>query len=63
MQVGIGIETASQMLEVTTHEGMVRSNMPYDHKVRQQSNQLKFLTVGGTWYTDTAFANVKSIRG
>jgi hypothetical protein len=21
------------------------------------------LTVGGTWYTDTAFANVKSIRG
>jgi hypothetical protein len=36
--------------------------MPYDHKVRQCFNQLKFLTIGGTWYTDTAFANVKSIR-
>jgi hypothetical protein len=42
---------------------MVRSNMPYDHKVRQRFNQLKFPTIGGTWYTDTAFANVKSIRG
>jgi hypothetical protein len=60
---GIGLETAAKTLEVTTHKGMVRSNMPYDRKVRQRFNQLKFPTVGGTWYTDTAFANVKSIRG
>jgi hypothetical protein len=60
---GIGLDTAAKMLEVTTHKGMVRLIMPYDCKVRQRFNQLKFLTVGGTWYTDTAFASVKSIRG
>jgi hypothetical protein len=60
---GIGVETAAKTLEVTTHKGMLRSNMPYDCKVRQCFNLLKFPTVGGTWYTDTAFANVKSIRG
>jgi hypothetical protein len=60
---GIRLEIAAKTLEVMTHKGMVRSNMPYDRKVRQCFNQLKFPTVGGTWYTNTAFANVKSIRG
>jgi hypothetical protein len=60
---GIRLETAEKTLEVTTHKGTVRPNMPYDCKVRQRFNQLKFSTVGGTWYTDTAFENVKSIRG
>jgi hypothetical protein len=60
---GIGLERAAKTLEVTTHKVPVRSNMPYDRKVRQRFNQLKFPTVGGTWYTDTAFANVKYIRG
>jgi hypothetical protein len=60
---GIGLETATQTLSVTTHKGMVQSNMPYDRKVRQRFNQLKYPTVGGTWYTDTAFGSVKSMRG
>jgi hypothetical protein len=58
---GIGLDTAARTLNATTHKGMVKSNMPYDRKVRQRFNQLKFPTIGGTWYTDTAFANVKSI--
>ena len=60
---GIGLEKAEQTIGVTTHKGMLRSNMPHDRKVRQRFNQLKFPTIGGKWYTDTSYASVKSIRG
>jgi hypothetical protein len=46
---GIGLDTTARTLSTTTHKGMVRSNMPHDHKVRQRFNQLKFATIGGTW--------------
>jgi hypothetical protein len=60
---GIGLDAAEQTLNVTTHRGMLRSNMPHDQKVRQCFNHLKYLTIGSMWYTDTTFASVKSIPG
>jgi hypothetical protein len=59
---GIGLDTATRTLNATTHNRMVRSNMPYDCTVRQCFDQLKFLTIGGMWYTDTTFAKIKSIQ-
>jgi hypothetical protein len=60
---GIGLDAAEQTLNVTTHRGMLGSNMPHDRKVRQCFNHLKYLTISSMWYTDTTFALVKSIQG
>jgi hypothetical protein len=59
----IGLEAAKRTLQATTQSGIRNVLAPGERKVRQRLDHLKYPTLKGRFWSDTSFANVKSLRG
>lgn len=60
---GIGIETAHRTLNATTQNGIRRVLHPVERRYKTRQSHLRFPTLNSRFYTDTLFAEVKSLRG
>jgi hypothetical protein len=60
---GVGIETARNTLKVTTQYGIRHAVNPLTRRYRTDIMQSKRKRLNDTFYSDTMFSGVKSIRG
>ena len=60
---GIGIETARNTLKATTQHGIRHAMHPLSRRYRTDIMQSKRKRLNDTFYSDTMFSGIKSIRG
>jgi hypothetical protein len=60
---GIGLETAKKTLKVTTQYGIRHAIHPLRRRYRTDHLSLRYRRLKSTFYTDTLFSKVKSIKG
>ena len=59
----VGLETARDTLRVTTQLGVRTIKHPAQRRFRTALPHLRYPHLKGTWYADTLFFNLKSVRG
>ena len=60
---GIGLDTASKTIKVTTQKGARSAVHPLHRRYRTKQQQMRYQTLNCTMYSDTLFASTKSSRG
>ena len=58
----IGLASARRTMQSTTQSGIRNVLAPGERKLRQRLDHLKYPTLKGRFYSDTSFANIKSLR-
>ena len=59
----VGLDTARNTLRVTTQMGVRTIKHPAQRRFRTALPYLRYPHLKGTWYADTLFFNLKSVRG
>jgi hypothetical protein len=60
---GIGLETATRILKVTTQRGIRNVSEPLHRRFRTRTQQMRYRHLNSRFYSDTMFASTRSIRG
>ena len=60
---GVGLETARNTLKATTQHGIRHAEHPLSRRYRTDILQSKRKRLNDTFYSDTMFSGIKSIRG